>query len=143
MTGFAMAAATVLLWYSDERQLALFTGLALFLPYVAVIAPFRCGGFTRQARSCRLVGWGLLIGCSYHRFDRLARIFGRDRDRRAARYHARQGPVLAAASGGIPRPATTAGQPTRPRVFDVLTFALTGLGTVAGWLALFVNPGSL
>jgi hypothetical protein len=133
----------VLLWYSDERRLALFTGLALFLPYVTVIAPFRCGGFTRRDQSCRLPGWGLLVGCGYHRVDRLARIFGRDRDRRAVRYHARQGPVLAAASGGIPRRVTTAGQPTRPRVFDVLTLALTGLGTVAGWLALIVNPGSL
>jgi hypothetical protein len=112
-------------------------------PYVAVVAPFRCGGSTRRGQTCRLVGWGLLVGCSYHRFDRLARVFGQDRGRRASRYQAQQGPVLAAASGGIPRPVTTAGGPTRPRAFDLLTLALTGLGTVAGWLALFVNPGSL
>lgn len=142
MVGAAMAAATVLLWWSDERRLSLFTGLALFLPYVAVIAPFRCGGYTRRGKSCRHVGWGLLVGCSYHRFDRLSRIFGHDRDRRAAKYHqARQGEVLAAASGGIPRPLTAAGQPTRPRVFDLLTFAMTALGTVAGWLALIIDPG--
>lgn len=75
-----------LFWFSDQRRLAIFVALALFVPYMALIAPFKCGGYTRQRRACRLIGSGLLIGCHHHRFDRLGRISGHDRDRAAARY---------------------------------------------------------
>ncbi len=130
----------MILWISDERRIAVFITLAIFLPYLAVVAPLRCGGRTRAGLACRNDGYGWLIGCRHHRSDRLARIFGQDRDRRAAsRFQPPRGPVAATGSVGLPT-ARSYGEPTRPRAIDMLTFAITALGTVAGWLALFIGP---
>ncbi|MGW4943881.1 hypothetical protein ACWEOZ_20105 [Actinoplanes sp. NPDC004185] len=128
-----------LLWFSDQRRLALFVVLGLFVPYLALVAPFRCGGYTRERRACRLIGNGWLIGCKYHRFDRLGRVFGRDRDRAAARYPNPDRSVRGAASAGLSgrRPA---GEPTRPRGFDLLSLAVSVMSMIAGWLALWIGP---
>jgi hypothetical protein len=135
--GIVLVIVTALLWISDERSLAVFVLLGLFVPYLALVAPFRCGGFTRQRRACRLIGNGWLIGCRHHRFDRLGRIFGRDRDRAASRYRDRS--IQAAASGGLPR-RQAAGEPTRPRGFDLLSLGVSLSSMVAGWLALWIGP---
>jgi hypothetical protein len=113
--------------------------LALFVPYIALIAPFKCGGYTRQRRACRLIGSGLLIGCHHHRFDRLGRIFGQDRDRAASRYRNPDQSIQATPSAGIPerRPA---GELTRLRAFDVLSLTVSVSSMIAGWLALWIGP---
>ena len=137
--GLVLVVLAALLWYSGERRLAIFVALALFIPYLAVVAPFKCGGYTRQRQACRLIGRGWLIGCHQHRFDRIARIFGHDRDRRAARYSSPPGrPVRATASAGLPvsRPA---GPLTRPKAFDMVSLAVSVSSMIAGWLALFVD----
>ena len=137
-----LAALSPLFWISDEHRVAWFVALGLFVPYLLVIAPFRCGGYTRTRRACRLSGRGLIIGCPYHRLDRLGRIFGHDRDRAAARYRTPDSTIHAAGSVGLPvsRPA---GQPTRPRAFDVLTLAVGVSSMIAGWLALFIDPSKM
>jgi hypothetical protein len=137
--GIALVIVAALFWISDQRRLAIFVVLALFVPYLAVIAPFRCGGYTRQRRACRLIGSGWLMGCKYHRFDRLGRIFGRDRDRAAARYRYPDPSVQATASAGLPR-SQAAGQPTRPRGFDLLSLGVSVSSMIAGWLALWIGP---
>nr|WP_296066367.1 hypothetical protein [uncultured Actinoplanes sp.] len=129
----------VLFWISDQHRLAVFVVLGLFVPYLAVVAPFRCGGYTRQRQACRLVGNGWLIGCEYHRFDRVGRIFHRDRDRAAARYRSPGRPVQAAASVGLPR-RQPAREPTRPRGFDILSLLVSVSSMIAGWLALWIGP---
>jgi hypothetical protein len=130
----------VLLWFADQRRLAIFVALALFVPYLAIVAPFKCGGDTRQRQSCRLIGCGLPLGCHHHRFDRLGRMLGHDRDRAAARYRYPDRSVQAASSAGLParRPA---GEPTRLRGFDILSLAVSVSSMIAGWLALWIGPG--
>ncbi len=130
-------ALAALFWFSDQRPLAFFVVLALFVPYLALLAPFRCGGYTRQRRACRLIGLGMLIGCQYHRFDRIGRIIGHDRDRAAARYP--DPSVRATASGPLPG-RQPVGAPTRPRGFDILTLMVAVSSMIAGWLALFFGP---
>jgi hypothetical protein len=133
--GIALIVVAVLLWISAQRRLAIFVVLGLFIPYLAVVAPFRCGGYTRQRQACRLIGLGWLIGCKYHRFDRLGRIFGRDRDRAAARYPYPDRAIRATASVGLPG-RQMAGEPTRPRGFDMFSLAISVSSMIAGWLAL-------
>jgi hypothetical protein len=128
-----------LLWMSSQRRLAIFVVLGLFVPYLALIAPFRCGGFTRERRACRLIGNGWLIGCKYHRFDRLGRVLGRDRDRAAARYRNSDPSIQVSASAGLPR-RQAAGEPTRPRGFDLLSLGVSVSSMIAGWLALWIGP---
>jgi hypothetical protein len=137
--GLVLVILTALFWISDQRRLAVFVALALFVPYLALVAPFKCGGYTRQRQACRRDGYGLLIGCHNHRFDRLGRIFGHDRDRAAARYRYRDRSVRATPSAGLPgsRPA---GEPTRPRGFDILSLAVSVSSMIAGWLALWIGP---
>ncbi len=137
--GFVLVLSAVLFWFSDQRRIAIFTALALFMPYLALVAPFRCGGYTRQRRACRRIGAGLLIGCHHHRFDRLARIAGHDRDRAAAGYRSPDRSVQATSSAGIPE-RQPAGEPTRLRSFDMLSLALSASSMVAGWLALWIGP---
>jgi hypothetical protein len=137
--GIVLVIVATLFWMSDQRRLAIFVVLGLFVPYLAVVAPFRCGGYTRERRACRLIGNGWLIGCKYHGFDRLGRIVGRDRDRAAARYRHPDRSVRAAASAGLPR-RRTAGEPTRPRGFDLLSLAISVSSMIAGWLALWIGP---
>jgi hypothetical protein len=137
--GMVLATLAALFWVSDQRKLAIFVALALFVPYLAVIAPFRCGGYTRQRQACRLVGYGLLIGCHHHRFDRLGRLFGHDRDTAAGRYSAPDSSTNAAASGGLSGRRPT-GPPSRPRAFDMLSLAVSLSSMVAGWLALWIGP---
>ena len=138
--GIVLVSVATLFWLSDQRRLTTFVVLGLFIPYLALVAPFRCGGYTRERRACRLIGNGWLLGCKYHRFDRLGRIFGRDRDRAAARYRSPDRSVHAAASAGLPRRRRAAGEPTRPRGFDVLTLAVSVGSMIAGWLALWIGP---
>jgi hypothetical protein len=137
--GVVLVAFSILFWISDEHRLAIFVALALFVPYLAVVAPFKCGGYTRQRRACRLIGNGLLIGCKYHRFDRLGRIFGYDRDRAAARHPSPDQSIQVNAAEGLPvrRPA---GPPTRLRGFDMLSLVISVSSMIAGWLALFIGP---
>lgn len=137
--GIVLVVLSALLWYSDQRRVALFIALFFFVPYLVFFAPFKCGGYTRQRQACRNIGLGLLIGCYRHRFDRLGRIFGYDRDRAATRYRYPDRSVRATASGGLPgmRPA---GEPTRPRGFDILSLLVSVSSMVAGWLALFYGP---
>jgi hypothetical protein len=97
--GIVLVIVAVLLWFADQRRLAIFVALALFVPYLAIVAPFKCGGDTRQRQACRLIGCGLLLGCHHHRFDRLGKIFGHDRDRAAARYRYPDRSVQAAFCG--------------------------------------------
>jgi hypothetical protein len=137
--GIVLVGLATLFWLSDQRHLAIFIALALFVPYLAVVAPFKCGGYTRQRQACRLIGCGLLIGCRHHRFDRLGRIFGHDRDRAAARYRPPDRPVQATASGGIPE-RRSAEEPTRLRSFDILSLAVSASSMIAGWLALWIGP---
>ncbi|MGN9907422.1 hypothetical protein ACTMTJ_07670 [Phytohabitans sp. LJ34] len=136
--GIVLVALVLLFWVSDQRRLAIFVALALFVPYLALVAPFKCGGYTRQRKACRLIGCGLLIGCRHHRFDRIGRIFGHDRDQAATTYEYPDQPVHAAQSGGIP--TTPAGQPTRLRAFDMLSLAVGASSMIAGWLALWIGP---
>ena len=112
--------------------------MALFVPYLALVAPFKCGGYTRQRKACRLIGCGLLIGCRHHRFDRMGRIFGHDRDKAAAQYQYPDQPVNAAPSGGIP--TKPAGEPTRLRGVDMVSLAVSLSSMIAGWLALWIGP---
>lgn len=137
--GIVLLIVAVLLWFANQRRLAIFVALALFVPYLALIAPFKCGGYTRQRQACRLIGCGLLLGCHHHRFDRIGRIFGHDRDRAAARYRYADRSVQAASSAGIPsrRPA---GEPSRLRSFDMLSLAISVSSMIAGWLALWIGP---
>ncbi|MEV7624666.1 hypothetical protein [Actinoplanes sp. NPDC089786] len=137
--GIVLVIVAVLLWFADQRRLATFVALALFVPYLALIAPFKCGGYTRQRQACRLIGSGLLLGCHHHRFDRIGRIFGHDRDRAAARYRYPDRSVQAASSTGIPgkRPS---GEPSRLRGFDMLSLAISVSSMIAGWLALWIGP---
>ena len=137
--GVVLVILSALLWISDEHRLATFVALGLFVPYLAVVAPFKCGGYTRQRRACRLIGNGLLIGCQHHRFDRIGRIFGHDRDRAAARHPSPDRSVLATAAEGLAvrRPA---GSPTRLRAFDMLSLAVGVSSMIAGWLALWIGP---
>jgi hypothetical protein len=137
--GIVLVVLAVLFWFSGQRRFAIFVVLGLFVPYLAVVAPFRCGGYTRQRKACRLIGNGWLIGCMHHRFDRLGRILGRDRDRAAARYRQRDQPTGRAASVGVPR-KQAAGEPTRLKGFDVLSFAVSVSSMIAGWLALWIGP---
>jgi len=137
--GIVLVIVATLFWMSDQRRLAIFVVLGLFVPYLAVVAPFRCGGYTRERRACRLIGNGWLMGCKYHRFARLGRIFGRDRDRAAARYRYPGRSVRATASAGLPR-RQAAGEPTRPRGFDLLSLTVSVSSMVAGWLALWIGP---
>jgi hypothetical protein len=137
--GFVLLIVAVLFWLSNERRLAIFVALALFVPYVAVIAPFKCGGYTRQRQACRLIGCGLLIGCHHHRFDRLGRIFGHDRDRSAGRYRYPEPRAGGMPSAGMPE-KRSAGEPTRLKAFDVLSFVISLAGMIAGWLALWIGP---
>lgn len=137
--GIVLVIVAVLFWFSDQRRLAIFIALALFVPYLALVAPFKCGGYTRQQRACRLIGCGLLIGCHHHRFDRLGRIVGHDRDRAAARYGYRDRSVQATYSAGIPK-KRPAGEPTRLRGFDMLSLAISVSSMIAGWLALWIGP---
>jgi hypothetical protein len=137
--GVVLVILSALLWISDERRLAIFVALGLFVPYLAVVAPFKCGGYTRQRQACRLIGNGLLIGCKHHRFDRIGRIFGHDRDRAAARYPSPDRSIQATAAEGLAarRPA---GPPTRLRAFDILSLAISVSSMFAGWLALWIGP---
>jgi hypothetical protein len=137
--GIVLIIVAVLLWFGDQRRLAIFVALALFVPYLALVAPFKCGGYTRQRQACRLLGCGLLLGCHHHRFDRLGRVLGHDRDRAAARYRRPGRPVQAAASGGIPA-RHPVGEPTRLRGFDMLSLAISVSSMIAGWLALWIGP---
>lgn len=135
--GLVLLGLVALLWISDERRLAAFVLLGLFVPYLAVLAPFKCGGYTRRGHACRRIGTGLLIGCSYHRFDRLGRIFGHDRDRAAAQHRQADRSVAATASVGLAG-GRSAGAPTRPRAFDIASFAVAVSSMIAGWLALLM-----
>lgn len=137
--GIVLVIVATLLWMSSQRRLAIFVVLGLFVPYLALIAPFRCGGFTRERRACRLIGNGWLIGCKYHRFDRLGRVLGRDRDRAAARYRNSDPSIQVSASAGLPR-RQAAGEPTRPRGFDLLSLGVSVSSMIAGWLALWIGP---
>jgi hypothetical protein len=137
--GVVLVILATLFWYSDQRRLAIFVVLGLFVPYLAVVAPFRCGGYTRQRRACRYIGNGWLIGCMHHRFDRLSRVLGRDRDRAAARYRQPNKSDYGAGSAGIPRRQAPGG-PTRLKGFDVLSLAVSVSSMVAGWLALWIGP---
>jgi hypothetical protein len=134
--GVVLVIVAALFWISDQRHLATFVVLALFVPYLALVAPFKCGGYTRQRQACRLIGNGLLLGCHHHRFDRIGRIFGHDRDTAAARYQYPDRSTRATASGGLPgrRPV---GEPSRPRGFDILSLLVSVSSMIAGWLALF------
>jgi hypothetical protein len=136
--GFVLTILSALFWISDKRRLAIFFLLAGLIPYLVFVAPFKCGGYTRQRQACRLIGYGLLVGCHHHRFDRIGRIFGHDRDRAAARYQYPDRSVHAAASAGLPR--RPAGEPTRPRGFDILSLLVSVSSMIAGWLALFYGP---
>lgn len=137
--GVVLVVVAILLWFADQRRLALFVSLALFVPYLALVAPFRCGGYTRERRACRLIGSGLLLGCHHHRFDRLGRIFGHDRDRAAAKYRYPDRSLQAAPSAGFSarRPV---GEPTRLRGFDILSLVVGVSSMIAGWLALWIGP---
>jgi hypothetical protein len=138
--GFVLAILAALFWISDQHRLAIFVALAMFVPYLVFLAPFKCGGYTRQRQACRNIGLGLLIGCYRHRFDRLGRIFGHDRDQAAARYRYPDRSVRGAASAGLPGRRVTAGEPTRPRGFDILSLTVSVSSMIAGWLALWFGP---
>jgi hypothetical protein len=137
--GIVLVLLSALLWFSDERRLAAFVVLGLFVPYLAVVAPFRCGGYTRERRACRKIGNGWLIGCKYHRFDRVARIFGHDRDRAAGRCRHPDRRIQATPSAGLSR-ARAGGEPSRPRGFDIVSLTVSLSSMVAGWLALWFDP---
>jgi hypothetical protein len=137
--GIVLVLVAALFWLSDQHHLAIFVVLGLFVPYLAVVAPFKCGGYIRQRRACRLIGNGWLIGCMHHRFDRFGRIFGHDRDRAAARYPYPDQAVRGAASVGVPK-RQAAGEPTRLKGFDILSLAVSLSSMVAGWLALWIGP---
>jgi hypothetical protein len=137
--GIVLLVVAALLWVSDERRLAIFVALGLFVPYLTALAPFKCGGYTRQRQACRRIGKGFLIGCSYHRFDRIGRIFGHDRDRAARRYPSPDSGVQAARSAGLAA-SRSPGQPTRLRAFDVLSLMISVSSMIAGWLALWIGP---
>lgn len=131
--GVAIVAVAGLLWHSDERRGAVLTVLAVLVPYLALLAPFECGGYrTAERRVCRDRGFGLFLGCSMHRFDRLGRLIDRDSDpARAANGETRLVPTAEPAR-------TPAGAPvaTRPRRLDLTMFCLAALATIAGWLAM-------
>jgi hypothetical protein len=138
--GFAIAGVAAVLFTSDQPNLAWFTLGAIFLPYLAFIAPIRCGTpRSRDSHPCRNNGHGFLVGCTSHRLDRVRRIFRRAEPLQPRRTTATQSPPVAM-SGGIPGP-TTGTVSLRRKIFDTVAFVMTTLGTVAGWLALFMSPG--
>lgn len=119
-----------LLFASDQPSLGLFVLLAMLVPYLALLAPLRCRGYTRKGPRCRNAGVGLFVGCHYHRFDYLARILTRDRPVRRARPAEASG----ARSGAIP-PAEPGVRVTRV-AYDLAMLVIAAVSALAGVLAL-------
>jgi hypothetical protein len=115
--GFVVA-LTALFFVIDQPRYGWFTVLAILLPYLAFVAPFRCGEPVRRDNSpCRNAGYGVLIGCHTHRLYKVQRIFGRRSQTSGARpRRARQPSALPAAPAtppsialdGRPRPVGAA-----------------------------------
>jgi hypothetical protein len=130
--GITVALVVALCFYSGEPGVGLFVILAIFVPYLAVAAPFRCRTAVRRDGSpCRRPGMGLLFGCHDHRFQRFQRSFHRGQlvprpVREARRRGAHSGPI----------PPVGATQPARDR----LAFAVAVVSMLAGVAALFIDP---
>ena len=136
--GGLIATLAALFWVAEERDVAIFFSL-LGLPYLAFYAPVKCGGYRSDGQPCGNNGYGLLIGCGWHTFQRIRRIFGMER--KARRPGRAIGATGSARSGGIP-PRVAAGEPTRSRASDTITLLATIVGSTAGVLALFIDPGA-
>jgi hypothetical protein len=142
--GLLIAVVAAVLFLTGQTRFGLFAVGAVFFPYLAFIAPFRCNNpKSKSLDACMNNGWGLLFGCNWHRLDTIRRIFRRHprRYRPARMPRTQTEPTQVAYSGGIPEPAV--GTVTfRRKVFDVLGFGIATLGTIAGWLALVIDPGA-
>lgn len=130
--GFVIVLASALFWISGERRIVAFILLAIFLPYLAVVAPFKCGGYrVRDGVPCTNNGYGLLVGCNWHRLDRLRRVFaGTPTARRRL-----LAPDPPRATGRTPSTTAMIAEPSRLRAVDMISLAVSILGTLAGWLA--------
>jgi hypothetical protein len=141
--GVFIAGIAALMILAGQIRAGLFTVGAVFFPYLAFIAPFRCNNPKSETRlPCMNNGWGLLFGCNWHRLDTIRRILRRHphQHRPARTPRSTTQTTQVAHSGGIPAPAV--GTVTfRRKVFDVLGFLMATLGTIAGWLALVIDPG--
>jgi hypothetical protein len=123
----------------DQARYGWFTVLAALLPYITFAAPLQCREpIRRDGTPCRNAGWGLLIGCHTHRLAKIRRVFSRTARARplqpsqARRNRSRPAPPAAEpASSGLAR-----------TVYEGITLAMTILGTIAGWIALFKPEGS-
>jgi hypothetical protein len=75
VVGLVIVVSIGFLIYARLWRLALFDALAVFVPYLAFIAPFRCRETTRQYKACTFSRWGWFLGCGFHRWHRLRRVF--------------------------------------------------------------------
>jgi hypothetical protein len=44
--GIVLVVTTILVMVSNQRRLAAFVVLACLVPYIGLVAPFKCGGYT-------------------------------------------------------------------------------------------------
>jgi hypothetical protein len=73
--GLVIAVAIGLLIFAHQPRMALFAALTVFVPYLAFVAPFRCRELTRRNEACTFSRWGWFLGCGFHRWHRLRRVF--------------------------------------------------------------------
>lgn len=136
--GGLIAGIAAAFFAQDQARYGWFTVLAALLPYIAFVAPLQCREPVRKDGSpCRNAGWGVLVGCHTHRLAKMRRVFSRTtvaaprQPSRARRIHSSPAPSTAEPPGlGLAR-----------KVYEGMTLAMTILGTIAGWIALFKPEG--
>ncbi|MGH3647565.1 MAG: hypothetical protein ACRDTM_10375 [Micromonosporaceae bacterium] len=73
--GAALLALAWLFHLGGRPSLSWFILLTLFVPYLVCVVPLPCRERTQQGGPCSFSRWGWLIGCGYHRWRRILRIF--------------------------------------------------------------------
>jgi hypothetical protein len=141
-TGVGLVVAAIFFFFIGQARVGfLLTGLFLF-PYLALIAPFRCNNpKSGSRRPCMNNGYGFLIGCTYHRLDTIRRILRRDPQQPLPIETVGSGARRATPTSRSPEPSVGT-VTTRRKIFDIMGFVVSLLGTVAGWLPFFVGKGA-
>lgn len=73
--GVILVVAVWLFYGAGQPETAWFVLLTLFVPYLAFFVPLPCRERTRHDKPCSMTRYGWLIGCEYHRWRRILRIF--------------------------------------------------------------------
>lgn len=122
----------------NQARYGWFTVLAALLPYIAFVAPFRCGEpIRRDGSPCLNAGWGVLIGCHTHRLAKMRRVFSRTTGPRSPQ----PAQVRRVRSHSTRSAAEPPNSGLARKVYEGITLAMTILGTIAGWVALFKPEG--